>query len=274
MAATVIEALRRFLPAYRAQRPRLSRERRRAIWAITHCRTPVMGGHLYGCNQCATREFVCHSCNHRSCPQCGRAATAEWVSREMEKRIGAPYFMVTFTLPAELRPLFFGPRAKEAYDLFFTASAAALRDKLAARKWFGARQSGFTGILHTWTQRLLFHPHIHYLVPGAGLDAGGRLVTVRSPNFLVPLPVLSRAFRERFLELLAAAELPFDPAADDDDKDWGVDVQPFGTGENAIKHLGADGCPAATGDSRILPIPQHDVTLRRQDRPHRNRLRT
>ncbi|MCP5115765.1 MAG: hypothetical protein GY953_33470 [bacterium] len=237
-------------------------------------RTPVIGGHLYGCKKCRTREFVCHSCNHRCCPQCGRAATAEWVQREMHKRIGAPYFMVTFTLPAELRPLFFGPRAKETYDLFFSASASVLRDKLAARKWLGAHQSGFTGILHTWTQRLLFHPHIHYLVPGAGLDAGGRIVTVRNANFLVPVSALSRAFREHFLELLEAAGLSFDPAANDEEKDWGVDVRSFGTGESAIKYLGAYVCRTAIGDSRILSITEHEVTFRWKDRQNGERLRT
>ena len=274
MSATVLEALLRFLPAYRARRPRLSREQRRAIWAITHCRTPAMGGHLYGCKKCRTREFVCHSCNHRSCPQCGRAATAEWVQREMHKRVGAPYFMVTFTLPAELRPLFFGARAKEAYDLFFTASAAALRDKLAARKWLGARQSGFTGVLHTWNQRLLFHPHIHYLVPGAGLDAGGRVVTVRSPKFLLPLPALSRAFRKHFLGLLEAAGMPVDPEANPQHSDWGVNITPFGTGENAIKYLGAYVCRTAIGDSRILSITEREVTFRWIDRQNGDRPRT
>jgi hypothetical protein len=97
MATTVIDVLRRFLPSFLANAPPLCPAQWRAIWAITHCRTPVMGGHLYACDKCGRREFSYHSCNHRSCPQCGRGATAEWVQRELGKRIGAPYFMVTFT---------------------------------------------------------------------------------------------------------------------------------------------------------------------------------
>ncbi len=271
MAATVIEALRRFLPAHLARSPALSRDQRRAIWAITHCRTPAMGGHFYGCEKCGTREFAYHSCNHRSCPQCGRPATAEWVERELRNRVGAPYFMVTFTLPAELRALFFGPQAKEIYDLFFAATSGALREKLAARKWLGAQVSGFTAVLHTWNQRLLFHPHLHYLVPGAGLDASGRVVTVKNANFLVPLPVLSRAFRELLLELLEAAGHQFDSAVAD--KDWGVNIEPFGSGANAIKYLGTYVCRTAIGDSRILSISDHEVSFRWKDRKNDDRIR-
>ena len=231
-----------------------------------------MGGHFYGCDKCGTRQFAYHSCNHRSCPQCGKAATAQWVERELENRVAAPYFMVTFTLPAELRTLFFGPQAKEIYDLFFAATSCVLREKLAARKWLGAQVSGFTGILHTWNQRLHFHPHIHYLVQAAGLDGSGRLVTVKSANFLLPLPVLSRAFRKHFLQRLEAAGHSFDPALAD--KDWGVHIQPFGSGANAIKYLGAYVCRTAIADSRIVSISEHEVTFRWKDRENGGRTRT
>ena len=171
MAAAVIDALRRFLPDHlREHRHAMSKAQRRAAWAITHCRTAVMGGHLHACVPCHTREFHFHSCNHRSCPQCGKDATAAWVERELGKRVGAPYFMVTFTLPAELRKLFFTPQAKEIYQLFFAAASSALSDTLANPKWLGAKTSGFTMVLHTWNQQLHFHPHLHCIVPGAGID--------------------------------------------------------------------------------------------------------
>jgi predicted RNA-binding Zn-ribbon protein involved in translation (DUF1610 family) len=98
MALGVIDALRRFLPDYLNSRPPLSSDQRRAIWAIEHCRTPTMGGHLYACKPCGERAFAWHSCNHKACPQCGREATRKWVERELGKRVNAPYFMVTFTL--------------------------------------------------------------------------------------------------------------------------------------------------------------------------------
>src|SRR5690606_17803700 len=199
MAAAVIDALRRFLPAHLRDHHRAMGEaQRRAVWAINHCRSAEMGGHLHACGSCGTREFHFHSCNHRSCPQCGKSATADWVERQLGKRVGAPYFMVTFTLPEELRPLFFTPEAKEIHQLFFAAASSALSDTPANPKWLGAQTRGFTMVLHTWNQRLLFHPHLHCIVPGAGIAANGDVVTVKNDNFLVPQPALRNLFRARF----------------------------------------------------------------------------
>jgi hypothetical protein len=279
MAATVIGALRRFLPGHlRGHRHAMNKAQRRAAWAITHCRTAEMGGHLHACGACDKREFRFHSCNHRSCPQCGKNATAQWVERELGKRVGAPYFMVTFTLPEELRPLFFTHEAKEIYRLFFAAASSALSDTLANPKWLGAATGGFTMVLHTWNQRLHFHPHIHCIVPGAGIAADGRVVTVRNANFLVPQPALRSIFRARFRDGLAALikqqsreAKPFtrpeiDPAVWK--KDWGVDLQPFGDGENIIKYLGRYVCRTAIGDPRILSITDTHVSFRWKDRAH------
>ena len=271
MAATVIEALRRFLPAYlREYRHALGEAQKRAVWAITHCRTEEMGGHLYACG-CGKKEFHFHSCNHRSCPQCGKDATAQWVERELRKRVGAPYFMVTFTLPEELRALFFTAQAKEIYQLFFKAASTSLTDTLANPRWLGAQTSGFTMVLHTWNQRLNFHPHIHCIVPGAGIAADGRVVTVRNENFLVPQPALRSIFRARFRDGFAALTkehpLPaIDPAVWQ--KDWGVDLKPFGTGENIIKYLGAYVCRTAIGNSRIISVSDTHVSFRWKDRAH------
>lgn len=278
MAATVIDALRRFLPVHlRGHHHAMNGAQRRAVWAITHCRTAEMGGHLHACASCNTREFRFHSCNHRSCPQCGKDATANWVERELRKRVGAPYFMATFTLPGELRGLFFSPQAKPIHQLFFEAASSALKDTLANPRWLGARQSGFTMVLHTWNQRLHFHPHIHCIVPGAGIAANGRVVTVGNANFLVPQPVLRSVFRARFRDGLAALgkEHPL-PTIDSAvwQKDWGVDLKPFGSGENIIKYLGRYVCRTAIGDTRILSVGDTHVSFRWKDRAHGNAART
>jgi hypothetical protein len=205
-----------------------------------------------------------HSCNHRACPQCGKQATAEWVERELGKRVGAPYFMVTFTLPEELRALFFNLAAKQVYDVFFAAASSALSDTLANPRWLGAKTSGFTMILHTWNQRLLFHPHLHGIVPGAGIDAQGNVVTVKSAKYLVLQEALMEIFRARLRDKIAALgkELAL-PQIDDGvwRKEWGVHLKPFGTGESAIKYLGAYVCRTAIGDSRIIGIDGDNVTL-------------
>lgn len=272
MSATVIGALRQFLLRYLKSKPALNLAQRRAIWAIEHCRTPAMGGSLYTCQDCDHREFAYHSCNHRACPQCGRADTAQWVDNELNKSLNVPYFMVTFTLPAQLRSWLLGRHTKEAFDLFFAASSQALSETLASPKWLGAQQSGFTSILHTWNQRLQFHPHIHVIVPGAGIDANGKPVRVKNPNFLVPIAALNRVFRRHLKTAFAQKGWRPDPAA------WhhegGVNIQAFGNGENAIKYLGNDVCRTAISDHRILRVDDNTVTFQWKDRANNNRKRT
>ena len=126
-------------------------------------------------------------------------------------------------------------------------------------------------VLHTWNQRLHFHPHIHCIVPGAGIAADGRVVTVRNANFLVPQPALRTLFRARFRDAYATLTkehpLPaIDPAVWR--KDWGVDLKPFGTGENIIKYLGAYVCRTAIGNSRIIAVNDTHVSFRWKDRAH------
>ena len=271
MAAKVIDVLRRFLPGFLNTNPSLSSEQRRAIWAILHCRTAAMGGRLFACASCGTQHYAYHSCNHKACPQCGKAATARWVEREVGKLLRAPYFMVTFTLPAELRGLFFGPQAKTAYDLFFAAASGALAEKLAHGKGLHAAIHGFTGVLHTWNQRLLYHLHIHFLVPGAGIRSNGKVVSVKNANFLLHHAPLRGAFRKHFRNLLAEQGWEVDPTVWH--KDWGIHFQPFGTGHQAVKYLAAYVCRTAIGDSRIVSFDENSVTFRYKDRSDHDRIK-
>lgn len=259
-----MDALRRFLPRFLETGPGLSAAQWRAVHAIRQCRTPALGGHLHSCPDCAGMQFVWHSCNHKACPQCGRAVTQEWVERQLEKLADCPYFLVTFTLPQELRGLFFGTQARESYDLFFHAASEALAQTLASPKWLGACVTGATAVLHTWNQQLLFHPHIHCIVPGAGLDAEGRVCRVKDPGYLLPVSVLRAAFKQAFGRLLDPRLGNVDPAVWS--KDWGVHIQPCGSGASAVKYLGAYVARTAIGDSRIVKIEEDHVTLRWKDR--------
>lgn len=269
---TVLGALRRFLPEFQDSSPTLSADQRRALWAIAHCRTPALGGRAFACSDCSHLQFAWHSCNHKACPQCGRAATAQWVQRELRKLVDAPYFLVTFTLPAQLRPCFFGPFAKEAYDLFFAAASGALSEKLATAKGLRATVSGFTAVLHTWNQQLGFHPHIHCLVPGAGLDARGRFVRVKQPDFLVYLPLLQAAFRQHLRDLFRVHDWQVDPEVWG--RNWGVHIQPAGNGGAALKYLGAYVARTAISDARILRIDTNTVSFRWKNRDAGNRPET
>jgi hypothetical protein len=272
LLATVLGALRRFLPDFLKTEPPLSPQQHRALWAITHCRTAALGGRTFVCPTCEHLHFAYHSCNHKACPQCGAQATQRWIRREMAKRINAPYFLVTFTLPAQLRGAFFGPLAKQAYDLFFTAVASALSEKLAADKGLRAPINGFTAILHTWNQRLEFHPHIHCLVPGAGLDAQGQPVRVKKPQHLVYLPHMQSAYRQHLYRLLKEHHWPVDPQVWR--QDWGVHIQPVGSAISALKYLSTYVARTAITDARILKVTEQEVTFRWKDRAQHNLTRT
>jgi hypothetical protein len=269
---TVIDVLRRFLPPFLKTKPRLSPQQRRAIWAITHCRTPALGGYLFDCQPCGRQHFAFHSCNHKACPQCGSAATVKWVQREQRKLVHAPYFLVTFTLPSELRSCFFGPHAKEVYDLFFAAVSGALSEKLATDKGLRAAIHGFTAVLHTWNQQQGFHPHIHCVVPGVGLNARGKLVRVKNPKFLVHLEHLQGAFRQHFYRLLKEHNWQVDRAVWD--KDWGVHIQAAGSGRSALKYLGTYVARTAINDARLVNVTDQSVTFHWKNRDQGNRRET
>ena len=268
----VIDVLRRFLPELLKTKPRLSPQQRRAIWAITHCRTPALGGYRFDCQPCGRQHFAFHSCNHKACPQCGSAANVKWVQREQRKLVNAAYFLVTFTLPSELRSCFFGPHAKEAYDLFFAAVSGALSEKLATDKGLRAAIHGFTAALHTWNQQMGFHPHIHCVVPGVGLNARGKLVRVKNPEFLVYLEHLQAAFRQHFYRLLKEHNWQVDRTVWN--KDWGVHIQAAGSGRSALKYLGTYVARTAINDARLVNVTDQSVTFRWKNRDKGNRLET
>ena len=259
--ASVIAALRRFLPRFLATSPPLSAAQRRAIAAIRQRRTPALGGHLHACPDCKETRFAWHSCNHKACPQCGRAANAHWVERQLAKLANAPYFLVTFTLPEELRPLFFGTEARESFHAFFAAASQALADLLASPRWLGIPVNGATAVLHTWNQKLLFHPHLHFIVSGVGLDVHGALRRVKNSNFLVPLPALRATFKTAFR---AAISKPIEPAVWK--KEWGIHIQPCGSGATAVKYLGAYVARTAVSDKRIVQVENDHVLLLWKDR--------
>jgi hypothetical protein len=182
--------------------------------------------------------------------------------------------MVTFTIPEELRQLFFGEGRKESFELFFKATWQALSTKLADPpsgirdgrrvRGPGFALSGATAVLHTWNQKLLFHPHIHFIVPGAGLDDKGRVVTLSDGKFLVRVEALAGAFKAAFREGMKSHGWQCDPIVWN--KQWGVHIQACGSGAAALKYLGRYvGC-GPIGNGRILNLTEESVTFSWKDR--------
>ena len=244
----------------------LTPAQRRALLAITRCRTPALGGHLYRCADCAGTDFAYHSCHHRACPRCGGARTAEWTTKQEARLLPVPYFLVTFTLPAELRPAVQRDPAL-LYDLLFRESAAALQQVAAEPRLLGA-ELGFTGVLHTWGRQVQHHPHVHFVVPGGGLRAEGpKWIPTRQPDWLLPVAKLAAVFRRRFEGALRASApaLHATVPAGTWRSRWVVHSQPAGSGTNVVRYLARYVGRTAISDARIVAADDARVTFRYTD---------
>jgi len=170
---TVADVLRRYGGDYLEQfGATMPVEHKKVLRAITACRTGALGTVLYACQSCGRTHMVGRSCGNRHCPSCQQEKTRAWLENPLDRLLPCPYFLVTFTLPAELRAL---ARAHQrvVYAALFEASSAALRALAAEPKFVGTDRLGFFGVLHTWGRTLDYHPHVHYVVPGGGLSADG-----------------------------------------------------------------------------------------------------
>lgn len=251
---------RQFGPAYqRTYQQRLLPSHRRAMDDIGNCRTAVFGGHLYHCQGCDITQFSYHSCQNRHCPKCQHQAGQDWLQRQRDLLLPVPYFLLTFTLPAELRLLALGQQ-KLIYNLLFRASAAAAQQLAQDSRFVGA-QLGMAGVLHTWGRNLAYHPHVHYLLPSGGVDGNGRWRSARH-NFLLPIRALSVLFRAKFRDALKRTPF-FDqiPVAVWR-QSWVVHCKPVGDGRAALKYLAPYIFRVAISNQRILKLANGKVSFR------------
>jgi hypothetical protein len=242
----------------------LNADRKRALQDIAACRTPFFGGHVYQCDHCREKVFSYHSCRNRSCPKCHQEQTERWLSHQRQRLLSCSYFLVTFTLPAQLRPLArFHP--KKIYGLLMKAAADALQTLAGHPSFLGARV-GALAVLHTWTRAMLFHPHVHMLVTAGGLAADGQAwIDPKHPRFLVPDPALSEIFRAKFCAgLKKAGLLRFAPAAVWKIR-WVVHSQHAGCGDKVLDYLARYVFRIAIANSRLESLDQGVVRFRYRD---------
>jgi hypothetical protein len=260
------EVLRRHWPTYeRKFRARLLPSHRRAVTAILSCRTPALGGQVFRC-ECGRQHFAYHSCNHRACPQCGHADATEWLARQRRRLLPVPYYLVTFTVPQQLRAII-RSHQKTLYPLLIRYSAAALMDVGREHKDLGA-ELGLLAVLQTWTRDLRFHPHVHCVVPAGGLSADGlRWVRPKRSGYFLPQHVLALRFRTRLKEVLQKdhpelfAQIPKYVWS----MKWVADVQSVGHGEPALKYLAAYVYRTAFSAERIIADDGRDITFTYRD---------
>jgi len=263
--------------------PHLCAEARRVLQDIARCRTAALGGHVHKCDQCDHRENSYNSCRNRHCPKCGSLAQARWLEARQADLLPVQYFHVVFTVPDVLHPLF---RANPtvSYNLLFAAVAETVKEVALNPEHLGA-QVGLTAVLHTWTQKLLYHPHLHCLVPGGGLSADGTRWVPCKPRFFLPVRVLSLVFRGKLLDKLERAidrgELTV--ATDDNPrlsleeaarKKWVVySKAPFAGPEQVLRYLGRYTHRIALSNDRLLSLDGRVVRFRWRDRADGNKAK-
>lgn len=256
------------------QQHRLSPEHDRVLGDLERCRTAALGGHLYRCTQCAAEVPLYNSCLNRHCPTCQGPAQLRWIEERKKRLLHTDYFHVVFTLPAPLRPLVRRSR-RLLFDLLFAAAADTLLAFGRDPKRLGA-EIGFTLVLHTWTRELAFHPHVHAIVTGGGLDVDtDRWVSARQ-DYLFPVEALSRLFRGKFLHGLIDL---FEAGAFNDvglapqsfrilvrrlaRQEWVVYAKPpFGGPEQILTYLGLYTHRVALSNARLLSVSDALITFR------------
>ena len=203
-ALEVADIFRAHGPAWRrAQQGHLSVGQLQVMSAIEQCRSAALGGHVLRCAACAQVQIAYNSCRNRHCPKCQARAARRWLEARQADLLPVDYYHVVFTLPAPISAIAYYNKTL-IYDLLFAVAAETLRTIAADPKHLGA-QVGVTLVLHTWGSALTHHPHVHGIVPGGGLAPDGERWVACKPGFFLPVRVLSRLFRRRFLEELDAA---------------------------------------------------------------------
>ena len=253
----------------------LTQEQRRALHDVARCRTAALGGHVERCDACDHTRIAYNSCRNRHCPKCCASQQAAWLSREAENLLPVEYHHLVFTLPAEVNPIgLLNPVA--VYDALLGAATQTVRDVAARPKHLGA-EVGLLLVLHTWGQTLSYHPHVHGIATGGGLTADGQWRWCR-PGFFLPVRVLSRVFRGRFLarmrEAFTRGKLAgFDTAAAFEAwasplqaKEWVVySKPPFGGPAQVLKYLARYTHRVAIGNSRLVALEAGRVTFTYKD---------
>jgi len=258
------EVLRRHWPEYeRHFGERIPAAHRRALRALLQCRTPALGGQLFRCAPCQQAQFVYHSCHHRACPRCGQSDKDSWLAQQMTRLLPVPYFLVTFTVPEQLRHLA-RSHQKEFFSILFRESAAALQEIALDPKHLGAHLA-LLGVLHTWTRQLVYHPHIHFLVPGGGPSTDLlRWVACPAADFLVPVEPLKDRFRNRMRQALQKVPVLWETLQHQPQLwhiKWNINIEPVGKGQKALSYLARYIYRTAISSTRLLSDTNGQITF-------------
>jgi hypothetical protein len=255
---TLATLFERYLPELEARYgDRLLPGHRRAISAIQRCRTADAGHIHWHCPGCDLDWRQPRSCGHRSCPQCQNHEASQWLDRQRAKLLPVEYFMVTFTLPRQLRPLAWRHQ-RRMYSILISSAVSTLKDFGLNPKHLGA-EMGMTAILHTHSRRLDFHPHCHVIVPGGGVDRARKQWRKLKGKYLFNGDALARVFRARVLAAMNHAGLSI---PDQVPRQWVANCQSAGHGEPALKYLSRYLYRGVISEKQIVEHRDGQVTFR------------
>lgn len=260
----------------------------KALSSIQYCKTASLGGHIYECDKCGETTIAYNSCRNRHCPKCQTYAKELWIYERSKSLLPIHYFHIVFTIPEQLNSLVLFNQ-KELYSILFTSVSETLLELAKDKKYLGA-DIGFTSILHTWGQNLMNHPHIHCIVPGGGLSLDKTKWIKSKKKFFIPVKVLSRKFRGKFLyylnKLYLNNKLTFPKSISELNsrnifnefkdslykKEWIVySKAPFSSAEYVLQYLGRYTHRVAISDNRIIKVDENNVSFRWRDYKDNNK---
>lgn len=262
---TLAEIFRQHGPAYRqAHRHELLPSHLRVMWCIENCRTAALGGHVYECASCHESIYSYHSCQNRHCNLCQSQKSQEWLEKvQNQMGLPTPYYLVTFTLPSELRDVC-SQNQKAMYNLLFRSASEALQE-LARDPRFVGGQIGMIGVLHTWTRDLRYHPHVHFLVPAGGLDYTQEIWRRSKNHMLVHVKPLKPIFRAKVRDGMKKVGLYAKVDGPVWVKDWSINSKSVGYGEKAFAYMADYLFRVGISNQRILKYERGEVTFRYKD---------
>jgi len=267
MAIELADIMRQFGPSYlQLFSGRMPHSHKKAILDIQQCRTEAKGGHLYQCGGCGRKVYVYHACRNRHCPACHRDQIQQWLEQRTAELLPCDYFHVIVTIPHTLHPVF-RRNQKRMYSLLMRTASESLMQLADDPRHLGGRV-GILAVLHTWTNNLAYHPHVHMLVTGGGVDKDGQWVSCKD-KYLVPVKALSRLIRGKFVARLRRSHkdlcCQIDPATWS--KDWVVHSLHYGQGESVVlNYLARYVFRIAITNHRIISMDRTHVTFRYKDR--------
>ena len=256
---SINEIFRNFGPEYiQLFGKSMPNEHHKVIDAIIKCRTPECGLVIYECAGCGEQHISFRSCGNRHCPACQNHKTRLWVEKQMSQQLPGHYFMITVTLPEQLRS-FTRSNQRAVYAAMFKASSETIKKLSPDPKYIGGDLPGFFGVLHTWGRQLPYHPHIHYIVPGGAILKEDGSWHPSRIDFYLPVKAMSKIVRAKFYEEMKKEGLLSQINPEVWNIDWNINCQAIGDGENSIKYLSAYVFKVGISDSRIIKVENREV---------------